>query len=119
MARTAEKGTPLEPQVKSVEVEMTAPAGPSKPNLAQMKQQVAKLLMDGGFSAQQIITIGQMAERSITDPALFQVFKQQIVANDMADEEDLSPQNKFRFLAGMATLGKMAEQMLRSGELRG
>ena len=119
MARTAEKGTPLEPQVKSVEVEMTAPAGASKPNIAQMKRQVAQLLMENGISAQQMITIGQMAEKSITDPALFQMFKQQAIANEMADEEDLSPQNKYRFLAGMATLGKMAEQMLQTGELKG
>jgi hypothetical protein len=119
MAKTAEKGTPLEPQVKGVEIEVSAPAKPSQPNLAQIKKQVAQLMMESGIDAQQMITIGQMAEKSISDPALFQMFKQQAIANEMADEEDLSSQNKYKFLAAVATLGKMAEQMVKTGELKG
>lgn len=118
MARTAEKGTPLEPQVKSVEIEVEAPAQ-GKPNVAQMKQQIFQLMTENEISPQQLITIGQMAEQSISDPALFQMFKQQAIANDIADEEDLSEQNKYRFLSAVATLGKLAEQMSRTGELRG
>lgn len=119
MARTAEKGTPLEPQVKSVEIEVEAPAKAAQPNVAQMKQQILQLMTENNINPQQLITIGQMAERSISDPALFQMFKQQAIANDIADEEDLSEQNKYRFLAGVATLGKIAEQMTKTGELRG
>lgn len=118
MARTAEKGTPLDPQVKSVEIEVEAPAQ-GKPNIAQMKQQVFQLMTENQISPEQLITIGQMAERSIADPALFQMFKQQAIANDIADEEDLSPENKYRFLSAVATLGKLAEQMTKTGELKG
>ena len=121
MARTAEKGTPLEPKVRSVEVEVEAPAqaqAQGQPNLAQIKQQVLQLMTENEISPQQLIVIGQMAERSISDPALFQMFKQQAIANDIADEEDFSQQNKYRFLGGVATLGKMAEQMIQSGELK-
>lgn len=118
MARTAEKGTPLEPQVKAVEVEMSAPEKSSQPDMNQIKQQVIQLMTENQITGQQLVSIGSMAERSISDPVMFQMFKQQAIANDIADEEDFAAQNKYQFLAAAATLGKMAAQMLQTGELK-
>lgn len=90
-----------------------------KPDVAQAKSQVMALMKQEGIAPQQLVALGQMSERAISDPAIFQVLKQQMIANDMADEADLSEQNKYRFLAVIVTLGKMAEQMMQTGELRG
>lgn len=115
----AEKGTPLQPEIKAYEFKFESPPAPEMSDVASAKKQVRELMEKEEISPQQLIILGQMAQKSISDPALFQLFKQQMIANDIADEEDLAGNNGFRFLAIMTTLGKMVQQMISSGELRG
>ena len=90
-----------------------------QPSEIQAKEKIKSLMAQEGVKPQELVNMGEMAKKSLYDPALFQLFKRQMIENNIASEEDLTGQNALRFMAVVATVGKMASQMLASGELRG
>ena len=101
------------PQEKSV----SGQQGPQ--SMAEIEQFVAQTIQEEGINVNQLITLGQMADKAIKDPALFQMFKQQAIANDIADPEDFTDKNKWQILATISAMGKVAQNLMSSGKVKG
>jgi hypothetical protein len=64
-----------------------------------------------------IIKLSQMADDVIKDPSLYPRFRQELLANDLAEEEDIREKIDYQVLAVYSTLGILTQQMIASGEL--
>ena len=85
--------------------------------VAETKQMVRQAMQEEGVSPQTLINIGQLAERVLQDKSLYPQLLQAIIDSDLAEAEDLEADIDYELIGVFATLGKMAQEMIDSGEL--
>jgi hypothetical protein len=85
----------------------------------QAKSEVKKIMAEMQIKPQLIVQLGNMAESVFKDKALYPVFREQAIKSGAAEEDDLPTKPDPHLLATFAALGKMANQMMQSGELTG
>jgi hypothetical protein len=85
--------------------------------VAETKQMVRQAMQEEGVSPQTLISIGQLAERILQDKSLYPQLLQAIIDSDLAEAEDLEADIDYELIGVFATLGKMAQEMIDSGEL--
>jgi len=85
--------------------------------VAETKQMVRQAMQEEGVSPQTLISIGQLAERVLQDKSLYPQLLQAIIDSDLAEAEDLEADIDYELIGVFATLGKMAQEMIDSGEL--
>jgi hypothetical protein len=74
-------------------------------------------MQEEGVNPQTLISIGQLAERVLQDKSLYPQLLQAIIDSDLAEAEDLEADIDYELIGVFATLGKMAQEMIDSGEL--
>lgn len=82
-----------------------------------VKQEINELISSGQATPDLIVKVGNMAESTLMNKSLYPIFKEQIVKLGVLDEPDLSPTPDPSMLVIFVTLGKVAQQMIQSGEL--
>ena len=85
--------------------------------VAETKQLVRDAMQEEGVNPQTLISIGQLAERVLQDKSLYPQLLQAIIDSDLAEAEDLEADIDYELIGVFATLGKMAQEMIDSGEL--
>jgi hypothetical protein len=85
--------------------------------VAETKQMVREAMQEEGVSPETLISIGQLAERVLQDKSLYPQLLQAIIDSDLAEAEDLEADIDYELIGVFATLGKMAQEMIDSGEL--
>ena len=85
--------------------------------VAETKQLVRDAMQEEGVSPETLISIGQLAERVLQDKSLYPQLLQAIIDSDLAEAEDLEADIDYELIGVFATLGKMAQEMIDSGEL--
>jgi hypothetical protein len=73
-------------------------------------------MQEDGVSADTLISLGKMAERVLQDKSLYPQFLQAVIDNDLV-EEDVETEIDYELIGIFATLGKVAQEMIASGEL--
>jgi hypothetical protein len=85
--------------------------------VAETKQMVREAMQEEGVSADTLIRLGQMAEAVLKNKNLYPQFLQAIIDSDLAEDGDIPAEVDYQLIGVFATLGKMAEEMMASGEL--
>jgi hypothetical protein len=86
--------------------------------VAETKQMVRDAMQEEGVTPQTLIRLGSLAERVLQDQSLYPQFLQAVIDNDLV-EEDVETDIDYEIIGVIATLGKMAQEMIASGELGG
>jgi hypothetical protein len=86
--------------------------------VAETKQMVRDAMQEEGVSPETLISLGSLAERVLQDQSLYPQFLQAVIDNDLV-EEDVETDIDYEIIGVIATLGKMAQEMIASGELGG
>jgi hypothetical protein len=86
--------------------------------VAETKQMVREAMQEEGVTPQTLISLGSLAERVLQDQSLYPQFLQAVIDNDLV-EEDVETDIDYEIIGVIATLGKMAQEMIASGELGG
>jgi hypothetical protein len=86
--------------------------------VAETKQLVRDAMQEEGVSPETLISLGSLAERVLQDQSLYPQFLQAVIDNDLV-EEDVETDIDYEIIGVIATLGKMAQEMIASGELGG
>jgi hypothetical protein len=82
----------------------------------EARQIVRQAMQEDGVSADTLISLGKMAERVLQDKSLYPQFLQAVIDNDFI-EEDVETEIDYELIGIFATLGKVAQEMIASGEL--
>jgi hypothetical protein len=82
----------------------------------EARQIVRQAMQEDGVSADTLISLGKMAERVLQDKSLYPQFLQAVIDNDLV-EEDVETEIDYELIGIFATLGKVAQEMIASGEL--
>jgi hypothetical protein len=85
--------------------------------VAETKQMVREAMQEEGVSAETLVRLGQMAEAVLKNKNLYPQFLQAIIDSDLAEDGDIPAEVDYQLIGVFATLGKMAEEMMASGEL--
>ena len=85
--------------------------------VAETKQMVRDAMQEEGVTPETLIRLGSLAKKVLEDKSLYPQFLQEIIASDLAEEEDLETEIDYELIGVFATLGEMARQMIASGEL--
>ena len=93
--------------------------GNQQQQVQQAKLSVKQFIEASKIKPQTIIQLGDMAEAALKDKALYQVFREQAMKSGAADEEDVPAKPNPHLLVSFVALGKLASQMMQSGELAG
>jgi hypothetical protein len=75
-------------------------------------------MQEEGVSPETLISLGSLAERVLQDQSLYPQFLQAVIDNELV-EEDVETDIDYEIIGVIATLGKMAQEMIASGELGG
>jgi hypothetical protein len=86
--------------------------------VAETKQMVRDAMQEDGVTPETLISLGSLAERVLQDQSLYPQFLQAVIDNDLV-EEDVETDIDYEIIGVIATLGKMAQEMIASGELGG
>jgi hypothetical protein len=86
--------------------------------VAETKQMVREAMQEDGVTPETLISLGNLAERVLQDQSLYPQFLQAVIDNDLV-EEDVETDIDYEIIGVIATLGKMAQEMIASGELGG
>jgi hypothetical protein len=86
--------------------------------VAETKQMVRQAMQEDGVTPETLISLGSLAERVLQDQSLYPQFLQAVIDNDLV-EEDVETDIDYEIIGVIATLGKMAQEMIASGELGG
>jgi hypothetical protein len=86
--------------------------------VAETKQMVREAMQEDGVTPETLISLGSLAERVLQDQSLYPQFLQAVIDNDLV-EEDVETDIDYEIIGVIATLGKMAQEMIASGELGG
>jgi hypothetical protein len=92
---------------------------PSNKQMEAAKQGVKQYLATVKVMPEILVMAGQMAEAVIKDKALYPMFRQQVINNKLVEPDDLDKKIDYPSLAVFATMGKITEKMLSTGELGG
>jgi len=87
--------------------------------LQQAKMSVKQFIEASQIKPQTIVQLGDMAEAALKDKALYQVFREQAMKSGAADEEDVPEKPNPHLLASFVAIGKLASQLMQTGELAG
>lgn len=82
----------------------------------EARQMVRQAMQEDGVSADTLINLGKMAESVLQDKSLYPQFLQAVIDNDLI-EEDVETEIDYELIGIFATLGKVAQEMIASGEL--
>ena len=82
----------------------------------EARQIVRQAMQEEGVSADTLISLGKRAERGLQDKSLSPLFLQAVIDNDLV-EEDVETEIDYELIGIFATLGKVAQEMIASGEL--
>jgi len=91
--------------------------GPQAKQVAESKKIIKEMIIEDDVDPNVIIKLSQMADDVIKDPSLYPRFRQELLANDLAEEEDIREKIDYQVLAVYSTLGILTQQMIASGEL--
>ena len=84
---------------------------------AETKQMVRQAMQEEGVSAQALIQIGDLAKKVLEDQSLYPQFAQELIASELADEEDVSKEVDLQLVSVIVAVGEMTKQMIESGEI--
>jgi len=90
---------------------------PSNKQMFEAKQGIKEYLASVGVSPEVLVRVGQMADAVIKDKALYTMFKEQAIASKLVEPDDLDMKVDYPSLAVFSTMGKITEQMIKSGEI--
>jgi hypothetical protein len=85
--------------------------------VTETKQMVRDAMQEEGVTPETLIRLGSLAKKVLEDKSLYPQFLQEIIASDLAEEEDLSGQIDYQLVGVFVALGEMAREMIASGEL--
>ena len=91
--------------------------GAQAKQVTEAKKIIREMIIEDDVDPNIIIKLSQMAEDVIKDPSLYPRFRQELLANDLAEEEDVREKIDYQVLAVYSTLGILTQQMIASGEL--
>lgn len=94
-------------------------AKPSNKQMMEAKQGVKDYLATIKVPPEVLVKAGQMAEAVIKDKALYPMFREQAIKSKLVEPTDLDVKVDYPALAVFATMSRITEQMLASGELQG
>lgn len=94
-------------------------ASSQQQQVAQAKQQVKEFIQMNGISPDFMVRIGQMATGCLRNKALYPLFREQVMNSGYFEDDDLTQRYNPTQLAVFATAGKMAKEMMSTGELGG
>jgi hypothetical protein len=84
---------------------------------AETKQMVREAMLEEDVPAQTLIQLGDLAKKVLEDQSLYSQFAQELIASELADEEDVSKKIDFQLVGVIVALGEMTKQMIESGEI--
>jgi hypothetical protein len=82
----------------------------------EARQIVRQAMQEDGVTPETLINLGKMAESVLQDKSLYPQFLQAVIDNDLI-EEDVETEIDYELIGIFATLGKVAQEMIASGEL--
>jgi hypothetical protein len=90
---------------------------PSNKQMFEAKQGIKEYLATVKVAPETLVKVGQMADAVIKDKALYTMFKEQAIASKLVEPDDLDMKVDYPSLAVFSTMGKITEQMIKSGEI--
>ena len=81
------------------------------------KKMVRQAMLEEDVPAQILIQLGELAKRVLEDKSLYPQLVQELIASELADEEDVSKEIDFQLVGAIVALGEMTKQMIESGEI--
>lgn len=84
---------------------------------AETKQMVRQAMQEDNVSAETLIRLGDLAKRVLEDKSLYPQLLQEIIASDLAEEDDMSGEIDYELIGTIVALGEMAKEMINSGEI--
>jgi hypothetical protein len=91
--------------------------GAQAKQVTEAKKMIREMIIEDDVDPNVIIKLSQMANDVIKDASLYPRFRQELLANDLAEEEDVREKIDYQALAIFSTLGVLTQQMVESGEL--
>jgi hypothetical protein len=82
-----------------------------QPSGQQVKQMIVDGIQSQKINPTQVVQLGQMAQATIKDPALYEMLKQQSIQAGVLDDADFGKGVNYQLLATMVAVGKVAEKM--------
>ena len=98
------------PQEKSVS---------GKPDINASKQEILGLIQEFKIPANSIVQVGAMADQAISDKTLYPMLKETAIKSGMLDANDFGKGIDYKMLAVLSTLGRLAKDMISTGQLKG
>ena len=84
---------------------------------AETKQMVREAMLEEDVPAQTLIQLGDLAKKVLEDQSLYSQFAQELIASELADEEDVSKEVDLQLVSVIVAVGEMTKQMIESGEI--
>jgi hypothetical protein len=94
-------------------------ARPSNKQMMSAKQGIKEYLATVKVPPEMLVKVGQVAEAVIKDKSLYPMFREQAIKSKLVEPTDLDMKIDYPALAVFATMSKITEQMLASGEFKG
>jgi hypothetical protein len=84
---------------------------------AETKQMVREAMLEEDIPPQTLVRLGDLAKQVLEDQSLYPQFAQELIASELADEEDVSKEVDLQLVSVIVAVGEMTKQMIESGEI--
>jgi hypothetical protein len=86
------------------------------PAVERAKQHIQNLIAKKIVNPQTLIRAGQLAEKGLTDPVMYQMAMQMALQNNLIKPEQMSSGKNYKALGIAITAGKLAEEIVNESK---
>lgn len=105
---------PLSKDVMGLVANKGKPKNP--PAVDKAKAQIQEIITQYGIQPEQLVRAGQMAMMAIQDKKAYPMLAQMAVKEGLIKPNEIPPEPDYKFLAGLVSAGKLAQQIMDGGE---